>query len=184
MPRKPDPILQARILGAARKLWIKGGDKALSMRAVARAARTNTPAIYRRFRNRNEILRALVRFSQQELFEFLKPCRSLEDAGERTFEFALAHPREYQLISTGLLSRINEPQPNFEFVTKRCVEWLGVSPRDATRLVLALWSVVHGTALLFITKAVPKGNDTELRSVLIATLGVLVRNHTALSAKT
>jgi hypothetical protein len=63
------------------------------------------------------------------------------------------------------------------------VEWLGVSPRDANPLVLALWSV-DGTALLFITNAVPKGNEAELRSVLIATLRALVRNHTALSAKT
>ena len=50
MPRPPDPDLEERILKAARKLWKKGGENALTMRAVAKAAGTkNTPAVYRRF---------------------------------------------------------------------------------------------------------------------------------------
>ena len=60
MPRHSDPELEGRILNAARKLWHKGGETALSMRAVAKAAGTNTPAVYRRFRTREQILRALV----------------------------------------------------------------------------------------------------------------------------
>ena len=44
MPRHPDPDLEERILKAAHALWRRGGDKALTMRVVARAAGTNTPA--------------------------------------------------------------------------------------------------------------------------------------------
>jgi AcrR family transcriptional regulator len=184
MPRKPDPKLETRVLDAAQRLWIRGGDKALSLRAIARAARTNTPAIYRRFRNRKEILRGLVRRAQQDLYETLKSCNSLEEAGQRTFEFALARQREYEIVTAGLLSRINEPQPNLEFTKKRSAEWLGGSPEDYTRLVLALWAVVHGTSLLFITKSVPKGTEAELPTVLSAALGILVRNRSELLAKT
>ena len=184
MPRKPDPKLETRILDAAQKLWIKGGDEALSMRAVARTARTNTPAIYRRFRDREAILRALVRRAQQDLYSVLASCQSLEEAGQRTFEFAMTHQRRYELITSGLLTRINEPQPNFEFAKKRAAEWVGGSPEDNTRLVLALWSAVHGSALLFIRRGVPKGTETELRSVLDATMRVLVRNRAELLAKT
>ena len=67
MPRHIDPELETRIMKAARKLWSKGGEKALSMRAIANIADTNTPALYRRFRNREEILRALVESYQGEL---------------------------------------------------------------------------------------------------------------------
>ena len=59
MARQPDPDLEDHILNAARKLWKKGAGKALTMRAVARAAGTNTPAVYRRFPRREDILRAL-----------------------------------------------------------------------------------------------------------------------------
>ena len=75
MPRQPDPHLQERILNAAQKLWKKGADETLTMRAVAQAAGTNTPAVYRRFRNREEILRALLRRIQQDVVEALSLAR-------------------------------------------------------------------------------------------------------------
>lgn len=183
MPRKANPVLESRILTAAHKLWIKGGNKALSMRAIARAARTNTPAIYRRFRNRKEILRALVRRTQQDLYNVLQTCHSPEEAGERTFEFALTHQREYEILTAGLLSKINEPQPNFEFMKKRCADWLGGCPEDHTRLVLALWSVVHGTSLLLISKSIPRGTESDLASILPLALELLVRHRGTFSVQ-
>src|SRR5580704_7186426 len=55
LPRRLAPELEGKILDAAQKLWKKGGEKALTMRAVAKAAGTNTPSVYRRFRDRNDI---------------------------------------------------------------------------------------------------------------------------------
>lgn len=183
MPRKPDPALEARILDAARKLWIKGGDEALSMRAVARAARTNTPAIYRRFPHRRDILRALVRKIQLDLYQALKNCKSPEEAGERAFEFAMLHRREYTLITSGLLYQLDEPQPNYGFLKQRCAEWLGGNPEDYGRLVLALWAVVHGTAMILISKSAPKGTEGEMPRVLTAVLKILVENQSTIIAK-
>ena len=74
MPRHADPVVEERVIHAARKLWARGGYNALSMRALAKAARTNTPAIYRRFRNKKDLLRAIVRRAQQDLFVVLEPC--------------------------------------------------------------------------------------------------------------
>jgi AcrR family transcriptional regulator len=183
MPRKPDPALEARILNAARRLWIKGGDEALSMRAVARAAGTNTPAIYRRFPHRTDILRALVRTVQQELLEVLQTCNSLEEAGRQIFEFALAHHGEYALVTSGLLYRIGEPQPNFTYMKRRTAEWLGGKPEDHIPLLVAIWSAVHGTAMLLITKTAPKGTEEALSSALSCTVRMLVRNRAELSVK-
>ena len=89
MPRHADPVVEERVIHAARKLWARGGYNALSMRALAKAARTNTPAIYRRFRNKKDLLRAIVRRAQQDLFVVLEPCRSFEEAAERILTFAL-----------------------------------------------------------------------------------------------
>ncbi len=91
MPRQPDPHLQERILNAAQKLWKKGADETLTMRAVAQAAGTNTPAVYRRFRNREDILRALLRRIQQDVVAALQPCSCAEEACERYVEFAVSH---------------------------------------------------------------------------------------------
>ena len=97
MARPPDPDLEDRILEAARKICKKGGEQALSMRAVARAARTNTPAVYRRFHSRNDILRALLLRSRDEVFQRLRTALSVEEACEGYLDFALSNPSEYQL---------------------------------------------------------------------------------------
>src|SRR5271169_1916146 len=100
MPRRADPDLQERILDAAQKLWKKGAEKTLTMRAVAEAAGTNTPAVYRRFRNREDILHALLRRIQQDVSEALRPCQSPEEICERYLEYALSHTHEYELFYT------------------------------------------------------------------------------------
>lgn len=176
MPRKPDPHLEERILNAAGKLFLKGGEKALSMRTLARAAHTNTPAVYRRFKDRKEILNALLQRVQQEVTVVLEPCVSIQEVCQRFLEFMLEHPHEYQLINSGLLFKVGVGRPNLELIRKRCAEWMGGSPEDYTDLVLAGWALAHGTAMLLISRAVPPAYETKLRAVLVETIDLLVRN--------
>jgi len=184
MPRQPDPGLEDRILKAAHKLFLKGGEKSLSMRTLAKAAHTNTPAVYRRFRNRKAILSALLQRFQQDLFAVLEPCLSFEDACYNVLEFALAHPHVYQLVNAGVFSKVSVARPNIELMKRRSAEWFGGSPEDHTRLVLALWALVHGTATLLLAKAVPVPHDTDLRSVIVSrAVALLVQNRSMLSAR-
>lgn len=183
MPRQPDPQLEDRILNAARKLFLKGGEEGLSMRALARAAHTNTPAVYRRFRNRKEILAALLQRTQRDLFAVLEPCVSLQGAFRRLLEFALAHPHEWQLINSGVFSKVNAPRPNFEFMKRRSAEWLGRSPESYTGLVLVLWALVHGAATLLTSKAIPIPHDVELRPVVDEAVELLVQNASTRSGR-
>ena len=176
MPRHVDPDLKARIMVAARKLWHKGGEKALSMRAVAAEARTNTPAVYRRFRNREELLRALVESYQKEIFRIIEPCGSLKEVGERYLDFAVSNPREYQLVMSGLLARMSKGRPNLEFLMKRSSEWLGTQDHDSRRLVLTLWGLLHGTAMLKISGTMLEEDYFLARSAFAGAIDVLMAN--------
>ena len=49
MSRKPDADLESRILDAAYKLWSKRGEKALTMRGVARQLEQQLPRCIRGF---------------------------------------------------------------------------------------------------------------------------------------
>src|SRR2546421_4419222 len=89
VPRHPDPQLEQRILDAAIRLWARGGPKALTMRAVARTAGTTTPTVYERYRDRDDILRALRLQTRRELFDALSRTRTLAQACERYLRFAL-----------------------------------------------------------------------------------------------
>ena len=187
MPRQADPELEARILNAAQKLWKKGAEKALTMRAVAKAAGTNTPAVYRRFRNRKEILRALLRRIQQDVSQVLATCRSPEEVCEHYLNYALSHAHEYELFyahayqfspatRSGRKLAIREYRPAMALVEGKLAERLGGSPQEHTRLSLALWTLTHGTAMLLISKAIPEEHAVELRTAFTAAVATLINS--------
>jgi AcrR family transcriptional regulator len=183
MPRHPDPDLEDRILNAAQKLWRKGAEKSLTMRAVAKAAGTNTPAVYRRFKDRKDILHALMRRLQKDVAEVVSPCQSAEEACERYLDFAVNHANEYELfyqhayqLPRPAKSAIREHRPTMALVEAKLAERLGGSPEDHTRLGLALWAMSHGTAMLLISKSIPDEHADELRSVFSCALKAMVRN--------
>jgi AcrR family transcriptional regulator len=152
LPRHPDPGLERRILEAASRLWSRGGERALTMRAVAKMAGTTTPTIYERYHHRDDILSALRMETRRQLFETLRPARTLRQSAERYLQFALEHSYAYEVLFDGVAKppSLYEPWPSFRLLRERLAKELGGGPRQHTRLMLALWSTMHGTAMLVI----------------------------------
>lgn len=184
MPRHPDPDLEERILKAAQLLWKRGGDKALTMRAVARAARTNTPAVYRRFKDRQALVRGLLQHIVTRTREQFAAGSTLEGMAEAYIDSALHAPHEYELFYSnarwlsppkGTRPRpIRESRPNFAFVEHQLAERLGGQPEEHTRLALALWATLHGTTTLLLSRAIPEGHEPELRAACRAAVKTLL----------
>jgi AcrR family transcriptional regulator len=139
-------------LTAASRLWARGGEKKLTMRAVASAAETTTPTVYERYRDRADILRALRLQTRQELFAALSPTRTLAAAVQAYLEFALDNTHQYEVLFDGVgrPPSLFEPWPSFNLMRQRLAEQLGGRPRQHNRLMLAIWSLMHGTAMLII----------------------------------
>src|ERR1035438_620295 len=190
MARPRDPQLEDRILKAARRLWKKEGQNGLTLRAVARVARTNTPAVYRRFPHRDDILRALLQQTKQEVFQQLTAASSVEDACERYLDFALSHPHEYELCyvheyelffssptkrGLTLNQLINQKRPAVEFIKGKLAAQMGGQPDDYTLSTLALWALLHGTAMLLIAKTVQPEHAAEMRTACRASVETLLR---------
>jgi AcrR family transcriptional regulator len=185
MPRHPDPELEERILNAAQKLWKRGGEKALTMRTVARAARTNTPAVYRRFKDRDDILRALLRRIAARIRKDFEAAATIEGIAEAYVESALREPHEYDLfyshgpwLSPPKLADhpIRESRPNFAFLEQQLAKRLGGQPEDYTELGLAIWATLHGTCMLLVRKAIPEPHTEELRQACRTAVKVLLEN--------
>jgi AcrR family transcriptional regulator len=149
LPRQADPQLEQRILDAACRLWSRGGEKALTMRGVAKAASTTTPTLYERYNDRDDILRAVRLRTRAELFATLSRTRSLTQACQRYLEFALEHRHAYEVLFDGFAQppSLHEPWPSFNLMRLRLAERLGGDPRKHTRLMLSVWSLMHGTAM-------------------------------------
>jgi len=152
VPRQPDPSLEHRILDAASRLWARGGEKALTMRAVAKASGTTTPTVYERYRDRDDILRALRLRTRNELFAALSHTHSLRQAVLEHLEFALGHSHAYEVLFDGVGKppSLHEPWPSFNLIRERVAKRLGGAPRKYTRIMLSIWSLMHGTAMLII----------------------------------
>jgi AcrR family transcriptional regulator len=152
LPRHPDPELEQRILEAACRLWGRGGEKSLTMRAVARHAGTTTPTVYERYRDRDDILRAVRIQTRRDLFAVLSRTRTLSQACERYLDFALERSHAYEVLFDRIAQppSLHEAWPSFNLFRQRLAQRLGGTPRDHTRLMLALWSLMHGTAMLII----------------------------------
>ena len=163
MPRQPDPDLEQRILDAASQLWARGGEKALTMRAVAEAAGTTTPTVYERYRDRDDILSALRLKTRSELFAALSQTRTLREAFQCQVEFALENSYAYAMLFDGVAKppSLHEPWPSFNLVRDRVANYLGGNPRQHNRLMLALWSLMHGTAILIIRGQFEGGLRTQ-----------------------
>jgi AcrR family transcriptional regulator len=189
VPRRPDPDLEAKILNAARRLWKKGGEDALTMRAVAEAAGTNTPSVYRRFRNRDDILRGLLERIRLEIAAEIEAAGSVEQGCERYLDYALRHPREYELFyqhnfrlyhlsparGAGAPNR-----PAREAMRRKLASRLGKAPDGHERMLLALWMLGHGTAMLLIDKSILPNEAAQARAVFTRSVKALLRAAPAL----
>ena len=185
MPRRADPELESKILEAAQKLWKKGGEKALTMRRVARAAGTNTPAVYRRFRDREDILRGMIERIRLEIAATLDAAGSAEEGCERYLDYALSHPHEYELFYQHNYDLFHSPRSKRagvrvvgqlakDAMRRKLTEKLGGSPGDHERLLTALWMTVHGAATLLIEKTILPQYAEEARSVFSAAVAALL----------
>ena len=185
MPRQPDPGLEDRILKAAHVLWKRGGEKSLTMRAVAQAAGTNTPAVYRRFKNREDLVRGLLRHIAARIRRDFESGETIEHMAEAYVDSALRLPHEYELFYTharqlnqprgaGRLKPIRDSRPNFAYVEKRLAQQLGGAPEDHTQLALAAWATLHGASMLLLSKAIPEGHEEELRTACRSAVKALI----------
>jgi AcrR family transcriptional regulator len=187
MPRQPDPGLEERILKAAHTLWKRGGNKALTMRAVARAAGTNTPSVYRRFESRQDLIRGLLRRIAAQIRTHFEAAQSIEEFAEAYVENAVRLPHEYELFysearwlspprGAGRPRPIRESRPNFALMEGILAKQLGGAAEEHTNLALAIWATLHGTATLLLWKAIPDGHGEELRSACREAVRALVKN--------
>ena len=177
MPRHPDPDLEKRILTAASRLWARGGEKALTMRAVASAAQTTTPTVYERYRDRADILRALRMKTRSELFAAVSVTQTLADAVQAYLDFALNNTHGYDVLFDAVAKppSLHEPWPSFNLMRQRLAERLGGTPRQHNRLMLAIWSLMHGTAMLIIRGGFEGALRTQAVHSCIDTIETLVR---------
>lgn len=178
MPPKFDPMTEKRIFAAAVKLWRSRGERGLTLRAVAREARTTTPTVYRRFRNKQALYLALAEKFRQDLTEECLGATTPEEFCRRYLQFAEAHPNEYRLLWSAWAETVpseDVPRPIREWFLTRLAERFGGHPQSYLTAFYGAMLLSHGASMLLtgpisefyrkeIYKSFPSISDALLRN--------------------
>lgn len=183
-PYEPTRDTRQQLLEKARDILIAEGLEKLSMRKVASACDLSAPAIYRHFADKDDLLSAAVAEGARLFSHFLlgaltevTPLARLKKLGQRYFDFALEHPKDYELLfvvncrALGL-ERLDERAQketgaSFRILVDRVAECqasgeLKQGPLEP--IAVYIWSGVHGFASLVLSGHLGVQGD-ELRAL-------------------
>jgi len=177
MPPVLDKHLEERILKAARRLWRKRGESGLTLRAVAHEAKTTTPTLYKRFRNKQALRLALAYRFREELNAELFSSKNLEEVHRRYLRYAEENPHEYELLglSWGQFFSPGSPRPGRAWVLMQLAARFGGKSEQYAAAFDALFLMCHGTATL-LTVTGDKAMREEIRENCTSVCDKLLAN--------
>jgi len=178
MPRKPDVALEGRIVDVAYRIWSQQGEQALTMRAVARAARTTTPTLYQRFRDKKDLKHFLEERARQKMYDALRMAGTPLEVCRKALDFISGHGNEYRLLTTDWGDRyaLGKPMRSFDYLKNTLANELGGAPGDHQDLAFQLFALVHGTALLRPGEAGQETTAAALEEACLTACAALLRD--------
>ncbi|MBN3766890.1 TetR/AcrR family transcriptional regulator [Burkholderia sp. Ac-20365] len=190
--------LRGRILDAARRIVMREGFGALSMRKIADAIEYSPATLYLHFESRDAIARALCAEGYAQLLASFEPLISIADPAERLkaigrayVAFGVAHPETYRLIFmedpsyTGAALVGGDQTENAEAADDKAfrlmvesIDTLKAEGRlsgapDSLVCAEAFWATMHGIVALHLTCPVfPRAPlDAVVDAALVAWFG-------------
>jgi AcrR family transcriptional regulator len=163
--------LSAKILDAARELFVAEGVESVSMRKIAERIGYSATTLYIYFKDKESLLHELCAKDFGTLQESFKnigrisdPIERLRKLGQAYIAFAIEYPSHYRLLfmtphgppceeDEYEIERGNPDQDSYAFLRATVVEGLAADVfreeyRDADLLSQVLWSALHGVASL------------------------------------
>jgi AcrR family transcriptional regulator len=165
----PMSELRRKIAVAAQDLYLSEGLEGVSMRKVADRVGVSAPAIYRHFRNKQELLNEIVLEGLRILERYLEPALKADTPLDRLrrmtesyLDFALEQPKYFDfafLIPNPDSSQLAEEVARPGYVTFRlaieqisaCMQQGVLAPDNPLETAITFWAEVHGLITLYRT---------------------------------
>jgi len=160
--------LKAKILEAARALFIEHGYEDTSIRSIAERIEYSPTTIYLYFKDKDDIFFELHREGFELLNRYFRPLQDVENPFERLkaiaksyVRFAIENKEYYDLmfISRSPMSALEDSEDEkweegnrafgaLENTVKQCLEWGYFEGMNPEVLAFTCWSAVHGICAL------------------------------------
>ena len=163
--------LRENLLETARKLLLQKGYRGFSLREVARETGVSATSVYLHFESKDHLIHTLMEASIGDLNQRLKkvyatisnPVDRLEHFAKTYANYALEHPREYQIIyvagseemSRYPQEKFREAREGYELLTDTIQEAANMNllsesnPRTAA---YTFWAQLHGVMSVVLSK--------------------------------
>lgn len=163
--------LREDILQVSRSLLVKEGFGKMSMRKIAKEVDISATSIYLYFKNKDELLLALIESSIAHLADILQkqlkdgddPIQKLEKLADGFIYFALNHPQEYEIIYMVRPEEMPKfPKEKFnqirkvyellaDIIDEGCQKGV-LQVEDPLMSAYTVWAQLHGVASVVISK--------------------------------
>ena len=180
MDKAGEHKLKRKIIDAARQVLIDDGYRNFSLRKVARKTGVSATSIYLHFDNKDDLVHTLMEEAIERLNQRLEqqdkksedPIEHLKALAHEYAEFALDHPREYQviyLVSSDEMSRypkekFRKARKGYEIVTSVLEEAIQAClvSEDRPRLAsYTFWAQLHGVMSVVLSKRLDSRIDQQ-----------------------
>jgi len=166
----PAKTSEAEICEAVRRLLESHGEAGLSMQAIAEAVGVRAPSLYKRYKDRTDLLSAAAREALRELAELMndpnggsETYESLERMGHLYRKFAKKNPRTYSLIFSEVLAAREDLLPARQAAAEPMLALLSqvVGKEAALPAGRMLVSYLHGFLSMELTKTFRFGGNVQ-----------------------
>jgi AcrR family transcriptional regulator len=187
--------VRAKILDAARDLFVAEGYEAVTMRKIAEKIEYSPTAIYLHFRDKDALIQEMAaadfqvfNAQFQRIAKVADPVERLRKAGRVYVEFGLSHPNHYRLMFTVARpasvtpdTMPKDPKGDGYFFLRStitaCIEAGRLRPEleDPDLVAQAVWTGVHGlVSLLLIRPGDPWISWRKPKDIVNVALEVLI----------
>ncbi len=181
-------------MSEARELFLEEGLAGVSMRAVAERVGVSATALYRHFHDKDALLASLLSEAFTTFGSYLgralggrTPLERFRATGAAYVDFALDHPRDYELMFLTNCAELGfkrirkevdqRSKPTFEMLVDRVQECMdaGVfAKRDVRQASVYAWATLHGIVSLWLLGQLKEGMDmAALRQHVELTLDLI-----------
>jgi AcrR family transcriptional regulator len=175
---------------AAQELFLEEGVEGVSMRKVASKVGVTAPAIYRHFKNKDELLGEIINVGLGILQSYLEPAFKADQPLERLqrmieyyLDFALEQPRYFDFAflvpSHGIQlteELVRHNRSTFMFAIQQvqlCMEQGVFIKSDPLETSIMIWAEAHGLVTLFRLERFTQNPD-DFRGVFKRTINRLI----------
>jgi AcrR family transcriptional regulator len=168
-----------QIMSEARELFLQEGLAGVSMRAVAERVGVSATALYRHFHDKDALLASLLSEAFTTFGGYLgralggrTPLERFRATGAAYVDFALDHPRDYELMFLTNCAELGfkrirqevdqRSKPSFEMLVDRvqeCTDAGVFAKRDVRQVSLYAWATLHGIVSLWLLGQLKEGMD-------------------------